>query len=320
MFDPLAGDPLRPDNWDDFIGQEPLKERLVKNIDAAIMDMRAPSHMLFMAEPGSGKTTLARLIARRMGVPLEVFTCPVDFKVIVRLLVQESFSGVLFLDEIHRLSKKDQEDYLTLTESGYIEHHGEKYRIGWLTLVAATTDKKDVIKPLRERFPFRPEFDDYSNKEIQKILQNMTSRLGFEMTDEVAAPLATACVGTPRRARDFALAARDLRLLEGREPTTDEILDHLRIDPNGLGVDHWKYLLALQKLGGRAGLMPLVSYLGESVHVVTEIEGVLLDQDLITFGPQGRELRTAAFERIRERKGSLRKEGVNGRNDITFES
>lgn len=314
-FDPLAGDPLRPDDWDEFIGQDPLKERLLKNIDAAVKDMRPPGHMLFMAEPGSGKTSLARLIAKRMGVDLEIFTCPVDFSTIVRLLVQEDFSGVLFLDEIHRLSDSQQEDYLTLLHDGYIEFRGEKYRVGWLTVVGATTEKKKIIKPLRDRFPFRPEFDPYTDPEIQEILQNMARRLGFEISDEVAAPLAKACVGTPRRARDFTFAARDLRILEEREPTAEEILDHLRVDENGLGVEHWKYLMALQKLGSRAGLAPLASYMGESVQVVSEIETVLLDQGLITFGARGRELRTAAFERIRERKEKSNRQESNGSDD-----
>lgn len=301
-FDPLAGDPLRPDDWSGFIGQEPMKERLIKNIDAAVQDLRPPAHTLLMAAPGTGKTTLARLIALRMGVDLEVFTCPVDFKTIVKLLVQDDFSGVLLLDEIHRLSRSEQGDYLTLIESGYLEFRGEKFRVGWLMVIGATTEKKNIIKPLRQRFPFRPEFDDYTDVEIQKILQNMTRRLGFEMPDATAAPLAKACVGTPRRARDFAFAARDLRILGTVDPTADEVLDHLRIDPNGLGREHWKYLDALQKLGGQAGMRPLRAYLGESEQEIEEIESVLLDQGLITYTPRGRELRTAAFERIRNRK------------------
>lgn len=318
MFDPLAGDPLRPDDWEGFIGQEPLKERLIKNIDAAIQDGRAPAHTLLMAQPGSGKTTLARLIALRMGVPIQVYTCPVKFDTVVRLLIQDDFSGVLFLDEIHRLSKKEQEDYFTLLHDGYIEFRGEKYRTGWLQVIGATTEKKEIIKPLRERFPFRPEFDEYSDMEIQKILQGMAVRLGFEVTDEVAAKLAPAAVRTPRRARDFAYAARDLRILGDREPTAEEILDHLRIDPDGLGVDHWKYLAALQKLGGQAGLRPIASYLGESVQVVEEIEQVLLEQDLITFGPKGREMRTGAFERMRVRKARSAKEVAHGGHDIAL--
>lgn len=309
MFDPLAGDPLRPDEWDEFIGQEPLKERLLKNIDAAVRDKRAPQHTLLMAQPGAGKTTLARLIANRMGVPLEVFTCPVDFKTIVRLLVQEQFDGVLLLDEIHRLSKTQQEDYLTLTENGYIEHRGEKFRVGWLMIVGATTEKKDIIKPLRDRFPYRPEFDPYSDGEISKIIQGMARRLSFEIDGDTADELAPAAIGTPRRARDFVFAARDLRILEDREPSAEEILDHLRIDAEGLGVEHWKYLEALQKLGGQAGLSPLSSMLAEDQRVVQEIEQVLLDQNLITYTPQGRELRTTAFERIKDRRNKEEHEG-----------
>lgn len=303
MFDPLAGDPLRPGDWAEFIGQEPLKERLIKNIDAAVLDRRHPNHTLLIAQPGSGKTTLARLIARRIGVPFEMFTCPVSFKTVVRLLIQDEFSGVLLLDEFHRLKDNEQENYLTLIENDYIEFQGEKYQVGWLMVIAATTEKKRIIKPLRDRFPYKPEMDVYTDEEIAEILQGMTHRLGFEIEQGDALILAKASVNTPRRARDFALAARDLRLLADDDvPTAEAILDHLRIDEDGLGLEHWKYLNALQKMGGKAGLRPLSNMLGEDPVVVEDIEQVLLDQDLIRYTANGRELRTAAFERIRDKK------------------
>lgn len=307
-FDPLAGDPLRPDNWDEFIGQEALKDRLIKNIDAAVADgNRPPAHTLLFAGPGTGKTTLARLIARRLDVPLQVFTCPVDFQVIQRLLV-EGFTGVLFLDEIHRLSKREQEDYLTLLHDGYMEFRGEKYQVGWLMVIGATTDRKEIIATLRDRFPYKPEFDPYTDEEIAQIVQSMALRTGFDMDDKVAVTLARACGGTPRRARDFVFAARDLRILNGGEPTAEEILDHLRIDPDGLGVEHWKYLTALKKLGTKAGLAPIAAYLNEDPKVVVQTERALIEQGLIRLTGSGREMRTEAFERMRARNESMHKE------------
>lgn len=315
MFDPLAGDPLRPDDWSEFIGQEALKERLLKNIKAAVKDGRAPSHMLLTAQPGSGKTTLARLVSRRLGVPLETFTSPVEFKTIVRLLVQDEFSGVLLLDEFHRMKPSEQEDYLTLIENGYIEFRSEKYQVGWLMVIAATTEKRKIIKPLRDRFPFKPEMDEYTDEELARILAGMNARLGFEMAAEDLSVLAKAAIRTPRRARDFAFAARDLRILaDGQVPTADEVLDHLRVDPYGLGMEHWKYLEVLQKLGGQAGLRPIASMMSEDPSVVEDIEKVLIEQDLIRYGKSGRELRTAAYERIRNKK----KES-DERDDFTVE-
>jgi Holliday junction DNA helicase RuvB len=303
MFDPLAGDHLRPDEWSEFVGQEPLKERLIKHIDAAVQDLRAPGHTLLIAPPGAGKTTLARLIAKRMGVPLEVLTCPVKFDTIVKLLVRDEFAGVLLLDEIHRLKPSEQEDYLTLIESGYIQFRGEKFAVGWLMVVGATTEKKKLIKPLRDRFPYKPELDGYSDEEISQILQGMTVKLGFEMEEKDADVLAKACVGTPRRARDFALAARDLRVLaDGLVPSAEEILDHLRIDEDGLGLEHWRYLDTLLKLGGQAGLRPICSMMGEDPTVIEEIEAVLLEQKLITYSERGRQLRTEAYKRLRALK------------------
>jgi Holliday junction DNA helicase RuvB len=302
-FDPLAGDVLRPDSWDQFIGQEALKVRLQKHIDAAIQDMRPPSHTLLIAPPGAGKTTIARLIARRMGVDLETLVMPVEFKAITQLLVNDQFSGVLFLDEIHRLSTKEQEDYLTLIETNYIQFRGEKFMVGWLMIVAATTEKKKVIKTLRDRFPFKPALDPYTDSEVTRILRGMTERLGFEIPEKEAEVLAKACLGTPRRARDFAFAARDLRVLaDGKVPDAEEVLDHLRIDRDGLGVEHWDYLRTMQKLGGKAGLKPMCSMLGESEAVIEEIEKVLIGLDLLKYGEQGRELRTAAFQKLRQDK------------------
>lgn len=299
-FDPLAGDPLRAETWDDFIGQEKLKERLDRHIMAAVKEGRAPGHILLVADPGCGKTTLARIIARRMGTDFETFTMPVKLENIVRLLIVREFDGVLLLDEIHRASVKEQEDLLTLIESNYIQYRGERFQVGYLTVVGATTEPKKVIKTLKDRFPFIPDLDPYTNEELCEIVSKMTEKLGVILDEDDIIKLGAACGGTPRHARRFALAARDLLVVNGTIPEAAEILDHLRIDEQGLSVDHWRYLEALNRLGGQAGLKTISSYLNENESVVEELERLLVKQDLVDYTERGRALRTAGFERIRK--------------------
>lgn len=301
-FDPLDGDPLRPHDWDEFVGQGALKERLIRVIDASMKDFRPPPHMLIVAPPGYGKTTLARIIAKRLGAKFEVLTMPVGIEVLVRLLIQDEFDGVLLLDEIHRGTARQQEDLLTLIEGNYIQYLGEKYQVGYLTVIGATTEPKKLIKPLVDRFPLKPTIDPYTEADMHKILRGMVQRIGYEMDEETADKLARATAGTPRRARDMAFAARDLEIVNGKVPTAEEILDHLRVDEDGLGVEHWRYLSALSKLGGRAGLRPLASLMGENDAVVEEIEQLLLDRDFITLTDRGRALRGEGHEKLRERR------------------
>jgi len=299
---PLAEDVLRARTLDEFVGQQPFKDRLKITLAAAIAEKRPPGNMLLIAQPGFGKTSLAAIIADSLGAPFELRTCPVETVNLVGLLQLEMFEGVLLLDELHRASTKQQEELLPLIEFGYLQYRGNKYKAGWLMVIGATTQPKKIIGPLRDRFDLEPKMDDYTTEELAEILQRMSQRLNVGLPDAEVLDLAGAMSGSPRNARRFALAARDLTVLGGQVPDAQMILDHLRVDRDGMTVDHWRYLAALRKLGAKAGLKPLASYLNESEEVVEGIERLLIDTELIEYANDGRHLLPEGFERLRKRK------------------
>lgn len=305
IFDPLAADELRATTIDEFVGQQALKDRLNVFLASSIRQQRPPGHILLIAEPGFGKTSLAAIIAHRLNVPFEMKTMPVDTAELASLLVIHEFEGVLLLDELHRASRKQQEELMPLIEFGYLQYRGQKFSAGWLSVIAATTQPKLIIAPLRDRFDWEPKIDPYTPEDLAEIMQRMGHKLNVDLSDSTVEILAGAMSGSPRNARRFALAARDLYVVGGKVPPADLILDHLRIDREGLTVDHWQYLVALHKLGAKAGLKPLASYLNESEEVLEGMERLLIDLELIEYASDGRHLTTKGFGYLRKRKAVL---------------
>lgn len=301
----MAIDTTRISSWNGYIGQEQLKKRLRIQIDAAVEQVRTLDHLLLAAPPGYGKTSLAKIIADELGARFEPKQIPLSEKAIVSTIQECDSYGeycVLFLDEIHNASRKEHEFLNPLLEFGFVQdRRGHRYEVANLTVIAATTEADKVPKPLYDRFQV-PSFDAYTDEEMTRIILGMAKMLNLAVSEEVATELAKATGGTPRHARRFVLAIRDLDSKFGRIPTSEEVLDFCRIDADGLTHDHYTYLKTLHLLGGTTGLQNIRSVMRLPDSAVRELELLLLRQDLIGLTPSGRELLPPGARKISIRR------------------
>ncbi len=290
-------DTLRPQSWDEYIGQERLKEELEIRIAAATAQHRPLDHMLLYGPAGSGKTSLAHVIASRMHDPVECVTMPITPKALTQLV--RTFQGVLILDEVHRAPDARQEDLLPLLEFGYVQSpSGQKYQSEFLTVIGTTTEPQDIITPLYDRF-LVPDIDPYSEEEIARIAQSMAAKANVVLGEEDALIIGKAAGGVPRRARHLVLAMRDLAAAHGKPATALEALEMCRTDVDGLTVMHTRYLEILSALGGTAGLKTLASLLQLNEGFVSDNERLLINQGLITRGDRGREITGKGAKKLR---------------------
>lgn len=291
-------DDLRPTDWHEYIGQERLKRELDIRISSAIKDERPLDHVLLCGPPGAGKTSLGEIVSYQLGEPLEIVTMPITLRTLIQLVT--NFSGVLVMDEIHRCSDSQQEVLLPLLEFGYVQDtSGRKADAEWLTVVGTTTEKAQLIDPLIDRFTIQPEYDAYTDEELALIVQSMAVKGGIVMSETTSLALGVAAAGTPRRARKFVLAYRDLANTLDREPTSDEVLDLCRTETDGLTSAHVKYIETLHALGGAKGLNVLCSLLRRKASELQEMERLLVEKGYLQFGDRGRELTKAGTIRAR---------------------
>lgn len=297
---------LRPADFNEFVGQEALRNMLHVRIEAAREDGRPLDHILLAAPPGFGKTSLASVIASAMNDAFTAIKMPVSVQALERTL-RDFEPGILFIDEAHSASKAVQESLLTVLEDGYYATKtGREFPLPWITVIAATTEPEKVIPPLYDRFPIRPTIDPYSDEEMSRILAGMADKIGLQLPDELAAGIAKAAAGTPRNARQLVFAARDLTLANaGTSPTIAEVLDFCQLDPDGLSVQHHSYLHTLDALGGNAGLSTLSALLRLHPTFVRNMERLLLERGLIELHATGRELSNLGV--ITARGNKLRK-------------
>jgi len=286
-----GGSPFKVSEWQGVIGQEKVKERLQIKIQAAVARYEQMDHCLILGPSGSGKSTIANLIAEEHGVaflPLMI-TPNFKLKVLNNLLInfeEEEGGGVVLLDEVHCLTKSQQHYLYSILEDGYISFdNGKKHYFQKpITIVAATTDEKDLTAALRGRFGAPYRLDDYTDKEMAQIIERMAYKAGLDdVTRESCLALGRAAAGSPRQAADLVKTARDLGTM-----TPEPILKLSEITPDGLTVDHVAYLEALRNLGGTGGLKSLSQHSGRAEEDIANLEKLLVKKGLVEQSRSGR--------------------------------
>ena len=306
---------LRPDTWDEYVGQTSVKNNLHILISAAKERQAPPEHVLFYGPPGLGKTTLAHLIARELGGALRSTSGPAIERVgdLAALLTNLGQGDILFIDEIHRLSRSIEEVLYPAMESGVLNiiiGKGPSARTIELplppfTLIAATTRVADLSAPLRSRFSggvYRLEF--YSEKDIEQIVKRSANILDVKIDQGGIKEIAKRSRSTPRTANYLLKRSRDYAQLK-REPLSErmvsEALGMLEVDNLGLTPLDRKLLTVLIERfnGGPAGVNALAAALSEEPATLSEVhEPFLLQLGLIERTPRGRVATASAYEHL----------------------
>ena len=306
---------LRPQSWEEYVGQKKTKENLRILLTAARERGHAAEHVLLYGPPGLGKTTLAHLIAKTLGTNMRTTSGPAIERVgdLAAILTNLSPGDVLFIDEIHRLSKSIEEVLYPAMESGVLDiiiGKGPSARTVQLelppfTLVAATTRISLLSSPLRSRFSggtFRLEF--YSEEEIADILQRSAKLLAVNTNEKVLSDIARRCRATPRTANYLLKRCRDLAQLENSELSGDVVnrtFDLLEVDALGLNSPDRAVLEVIigKFSGGPVGLNTIAAATGEEQATIEDvIEPYLIRQGLLERTPRGRVASASAYHHI----------------------
>ena len=303
---------IRPVELDDFIGQEKVRQNLRVFIEAARGRADALDHVLFYGPPGLGKTTLAQIVARELGVNFRATSGPVIAKAgdLAAILTNLTSRDVLFIDEIHRLNPAVEEILYPAMEDYQLDliigegpaARSVRIDLPEFTLVGATTRSGLITTPLRERFgiPMRMVF--YTPEELEMIVSRGARLLGLSLTKDGAMEIARRSRGTPRVAGRLLRRVRDFAVVDGHDEVdakiADGALNQLDVDAEGLDAMDRRYLrcIADNYGGGPVGVETLAAALSEQRDTIEEvIEPYLIQQGFLMRSPRGRMLAHGAY-------------------------
>ena len=306
---------LRPRTLEDYIGQDKVKENLKVYIHAAKMRGEPLDHVLLYGPPGLGKTTLSNIIATEMGVNLRVTSGPAIEKQgdLAAILTNLNEGDVLFIDEIHRLSRSVEEILYPAIEDFALDiiigkgPSARSIRIDLpkFTLIGATTRAGQLSTPLRDRFGVLLKLELYTNEQLACIVQRSAGILGIVITEDGAYEIASRSRGTPRIANRLLRRVRDFAQVQDKD-TVDAVianfaLDKLEIDALGLDNLDRRMLRTIIDFydGGPVGLETLAATVGEEAVTLEDVyEPYLMQIGFLSRTPRGRCVTRLAYEHL----------------------
>ena len=313
--EPVHDSGLRPSSWEDYIGQETIKENVQILIRAAEERKHAPEHVLFYGPPGLGKTTLAHLIARETGRPMKVTSGPAIEKIgdLASILTNLTPGSIVFIDEIHRLNKMIEEVLYPAMEDYKLDiiiGKGPGARTIQLdlprfTLIGATTRLGSLSNPLRNRFGSTHRLEFYTPKDVEKIVKRSASILGIGLDESGAEEIGRSSRQTPRVANRILKRVRDYAEVKNTSEISGKLarealdlyeIDHLGLEPT----DRHILKTLIQKFkGGPAGIQALAAVTGEEIQTIEDVyEPYLIQLGFLARTPRGRVVTLAGFAHL----------------------
>lgn len=304
---------LRPDTFEEFVGQDRIKDNLRVFIQATKQRNEPLDHVLFCGPPGLGKTTLAHIIAKELGVNIKATSGPVLERPgdLAAILTNLQNHDILFIDEIHRLGRVVEEILYPAMEDFQLDiiigqgpsARSLKLNLPRFTLIGATTRTGLLTSPLRDRFGVINRLDFYGSKDIERIIKRSSMILGIEVTGDGAIEIAKRSRGTPRVANRLLRRLRDFAQVKGDGIIDIEIamkaLERLEIDEKGFDeIDRRLLLTIIEKFeGGPVGLETLSASISEEKDTIEEVyEPYLIQEGFLERTSRGRMATRLAYE------------------------